>query len=768
MRTRLLACLAVALLPTAPLFAADDPFLACTFAATWPSGNVGNKAVALRFNTPLEGSKNPLSGVAFDTETLRFVAGWTDGAKFLNGKGVIFDGSHGTNPGPGGTQVVGTKPGPGWAKGTNLADPRTPKFGPLPREWAKYNGLYRHEDGTVFSYTVGGTAILDMMNAEVQGKTRIFTRTLNLKPSTAALTMVVADLDGATGEVKNKLAVLTGPKGVTAAKIIAAPEGTAFEVLDKSRIVLKIPATAADSKVKIALWGGPAADLATAGQALAATATPVDLTPLTKGGKAQWPTPLEAAGKRSPDTAAYVLDEIPVPAKNPYNSKIAVGGLDFFPDGKAAISTWHGDVWVGSGIDDKLEKVTWKRVASGLFHALGLKIVDGKIYVLGRDGITRLTDLNGDGEADFYEAFNHDVMVTPNFHEFAFELQTDPDGNFYFSKGGPVRPGGGGWDTISPHNGCLFKVSSDGSKFEVVARGFRAPNGISIGPKGEMTSGDNEGTWTPKCPLNWIKPGGFYGVPEMSGKDPKPTVRDNPLCWMPKDVDNSNGGQVWVSGEKFGPLSGQLLHMSYGTCKLYSVLKEEVGGQMQGGVVPLPLKFDSGICRARFRADENALYLVGLKGWQTTATKDGGFYRVRYTGKPANLPTALNAKAGELKITFSDQLEKKSAADPDNYTIEQWNYRWTAGYGSPHVKTDDPKKEGKDEVEIESAELSADGKTVTLKIPSLKPVMQMKINIKVKAADGSEVKHVIHNSLNVVGTQRGEIHPGAFKIVDGK
>ena len=62
-----------------------------------------------------------------------------------------------------------------------------------------------------------------------------------------------------------------------------------------------------------------------------------------------------------------------------------------------------------------------------MFQSLGLRIVEGKIYVLGRDQITRLHDLNGDGEADFYENFNNDVHVTSGFHEFAFDLQTDAD-----------------------------------------------------------------------------------------------------------------------------------------------------------------------------------------------------------------------------------------------------------------------------------------------------------------------------------------------------
>ena len=37
--------------------------------------------------------------------------------------------------------------------------------------------------------------------------------------------------------------------------------------------------------------------------------------------------------------------------------------------------------------------------------------------------------------------------------------------------------------------------------------------------------------------------------------------------------------------------------------------------------------------RARFNAADGQLYVCGLKGWQTRATKDGIFQRVRYTGK---------------------------------------------------------------------------------------------------------------------------------------
>ena len=43
----------------------------------------------------------------------------------------------------------------------------------------------------------------------------------------------------------------------------------------------------------------------------------------------------------------------------------------------------------------------------------------------------------------------------------------------------------------------------------------------------------------PKCRLNLVKPGGFYGVVDLAHRDEKPTMYDEPICWFPKDVDNS-------------------------------------------------------------------------------------------------------------------------------------------------------------------------------------------------------------------------------------
>jgi hypothetical protein len=737
-------------------------------------------------------------GYIFDTELLRPAAWWTGG--FVKLDGVVFSGGHGPNPSPVGSILLTTKPTPGWAKDGDWSDKReTVGYGPLPRDWARLKGIYRSDSNVVFAYTVGDVNVLEYPMQETIEGVQVLSRTLNLAASGKPLSLVIGDFENAKGTAQGNQAELTGTFENETTVVIPANKETKTKEktevrrdkydgavlariqgiegaklsFDGGRLIAELPALKAPAKAKITVWVGEAKAKAAAAAVLAKVAAPQDLSAFTKGGAVRWPETITTQGTLADEKAkatfqqAYVIDSITPPFKNAYDSWFRIGGFDFFSDGRAAVCTWSGDVWIASGIDDKLDKVTWKRFAGGLFQALGLKIVDDKIYVLGRDGITRLHDLNNDGEADFYECFNNDFLVTANFHEFIFDLHTDPQGNFYFIKGGPVRPGGGGWDKIVPHHGCVFKLSKDGSKLEVIARGFRAPNGMGLGPNGEITSGDNQGTWTPVCPLNWIKPGGFYGVPDFSDRKEKPVVRDNPLCWLPMNIDNSNGGQVWINSDKFGPLSRQLLHTSYGQSTLYLVLKEEVGGQMQGGVVPL-LRFDSGSCRARFYPEKNALFVSGLRGWQTNASKDGGLYRVRYTGKPMNLPIDMNVKKGQIVLKFSDPLDTASAGQTDSYRIDQWQYKWTSGYGSPTVKVSDPKTNGSDEVEIDSVKVSPDGKTVTLSVPDLRPVMQMKITLNLKAADGSPIRTAIHNTINVVGNQRGEVIVGGYRVVETK
>jgi hypothetical protein len=102
-----------------------------------------------------------------------------------------------------------------------------------------------------------------------------------------------------------------------------------------------------------------------------------------------------------------------------------------------------------------------------------------------------------------------------------------------------------------------------------------------------------------------------------------------------------------------------------------------------------------------------------------------------------------------LEIGFSDPLDPASANNPDNYALEQWNYKWTGNYGSPEFKPGDGKA-GHEKIDLAGVKLSADGRTLTFAIPGLKPVNQLKIKYKLQGADGAPAANEIYATINVV------------------
>src|SRR5438270_74025 len=103
---------------------------------------------------------------------------------------------------------------------------------------------------------------------------------------------------------------------------------------------------------------------------------PGKLSKPTPGGPPRWPQKLTTIAKRGTEDAAYVIDRITLPFDNPWKARMRPGGFDFFKDGtRAALCTWDGDVWLLEGLGQSLGKITWQRIATGLFQPLGLKIV---------------------------------------------------------------------------------------------------------------------------------------------------------------------------------------------------------------------------------------------------------------------------------------------------------------------------------------------------------------------------------------------------------
>jgi len=744
------------------------PTMSLSLESSLPAKNIAYKGILVRLGDDKKAT------VAFDADLMRYSVGWDGG--YINWRSIVYDGSHGTHPAVAGKQRFGNRATPGWAKAGSFKDPRVFRidpnnkkaapiaYGPMPRDWVQYKGLYMHGNRVVFSYTVGKTSVLDNPGLETKNGVTLFTRTLNIGKSSEDLALQVLENPaqsgsvasaktlesiGAKGPANGNVVALKADGGATIVSVSGDTKGVTWEVTKGSEVRLHVPASSTPAKLKICI-AAVTKDQSTAAATVAtASKGPEDLSALTKGGPKRWAEKLTTKGKLGGDDRVYATDQIIAPMENPWNSWMRLGGFDFFKDPtKAAVCTWNGDVWIVEGIDDKLEKLTWTRIATGMFQPLGVKIVDETIYVTCRDQIARLHDLNGDGEIDFYECFNGDHQVTKHFHEFAMDLQTDKEGNFYYAKSARHAK-----DCIVPQHGTLMRVSKDGQKTEILCNGFRAANGVGIGPNGELMTSDQEGHWTPANRINMCKVGGFYGN-LYSFHDHKRKVSDGydpPLVWLPKNYDRSPASQLWVEGNKWGLPAGTMIHTSYGTGQLRVVMHETVDGTPQGAVCTLPtITYPTGVMRGRFRADDGQLYICGLFGWAGSRTYPGGFYRVRYTGKPVQLPVAVNVKKNGIAVTFTQPLDRESAENDDNYAVGQWNYRWTSRYGSAHYSVENPRKRGQDEVEIKSAKLSPDGKTVFLELEKVQPVMQMKITVNLKAKDGTPIKLSILNTINKV------------------
>jgi hypothetical protein len=167
-------------------------------------------------------------------------------------------------------------------------------------------------------------------------------------------------------------------------------------------------------------------------------------------------------------------------------------------------------------------------------------------------------------------------------------------------------------------------------------------------------------------------------------------------------------------------------------------------------MVPLNLPFDTGIMRGRVHPLDGQVYVAGLRGWLTTAQREGGLYRVRYTGQPAHLPVDFAVRTTGVELRFSDPLDPEAVGDLSNFTAERWNYPWNGNYYVTENSVTHPKKPQHDILTIRSAHLSADGLTLTLDIPDMRKSHQLQINLKLRTVGGRPLERVIYATVPVL------------------
>jgi len=680
--------------------------------------NFAYKGIAMRLDEGEGGVSKGNTFAMFDHDLLRFVGAWT-GEGFIDWEDILLDDQHNVYPRTVGKRLFANPITPGWANPAtgSFEDPRFHgsdgrQYGPLPQASAHYKGLYRYDDRTIIKYTLGEAQVLETYELTKRGDQPVIARTLNISSANQPYTLRIAPEKAAVA-VKAKGGKLSKSMGYYVFETSGA-ESENFTVY-----------MLAGSQAAVEEFRNKAPE-------------PADLTQYTQGSKAKYPELIESAIIPGNEDDPYAVDVFALP-QNPWNSRARLTGIDFMEGGdEAIVTTIDGEAWRLTGITQTSGTITWRRIATGMFQPLGVKIKNGDIYVSCRDQIVILRDLNGDGETDFYESFNNDHQVTEHFHEFAMGLQMDDAGNFYYAKSGRHAR-----TSLIPQHGTLIKVSADGSTSEILANGFRAANGVCINPDGSFYVTDQQGYWNPMNRINHVTKGGFYGNMWGYGapKDSSDEAMVQPMAWIDMEYDRSPSELLWAESEKWGPLNGSLLNLSYGYGKIFAVLTQKIGSQEQGGMVELPLpQFPTGIMRGRFNPKDGQMYVCGMAAWATSRMiQVGGLYRVRYTGKPLNLPVKMKALDTGMQLIFSEALDKARVEDLKSFQVNTWDIERSRKYGS--------KRFNEKSLEISKISLAEDGKTVFIQLPEIKPSWIMEIIYKLKSKKGKEFEGAIQNSV---------------------
>ncbi|HSH16104.1 MAG TPA: hypothetical protein VLD18_08740, partial [Verrucomicrobiae bacterium] len=358
---------------------------------------------------------------------------------------------------------------------------------------------------------------------------------------------------------------------------------------------------------------------------------------------------------------AFAIDDIPIPSSNPWRRNVRLADLAFTSGGRAAAVTYDGDVWRIEGLEGDLARVRWRRFASGFHEPLGICQRGDELFVNDRNGIWRLRDTDGNGEADRHELFSNAFTQTAETREFATGFRLAPDGSFIISKGGQQT------STVGRDNGTVLRVAADGRSSTVLGWGLRMPF-IGVHPRtGLVTASDQQGHYVPATPLHIIQDQHFHGfIPLVLPKERYPAPIADPLTWIPHPVNASGASQVWLVDGKMGPLNDALIHLGYFRPEIFLVRWNHRGTRPQAAVISLTRSLNFSPLNGAVNPADGQLYVTGMQIWGTIAPQISGLARVRYTGAPCPLPREVAAMDKGLLLRFEEPLEPIAATNLAN------------------------------------------------------------------------------------------------------
>ncbi|HCR28859.1 MAG TPA: hypothetical protein DIV79_02425 [Opitutae bacterium] len=660
----------------------------------------------------------------FDTDLLRVSAVWRGpgvtpialAPKSYHPWGKKTQGGQSVLPEIDGDLILSNGIYPGWQSGERLqlSDPRSPApsqeevgRGPLSDSQGRFQAIQLIEDGVVLEYIVRSAIVREQWESSLRSGQPIVERHLEIGPSGQSLSLVAG---------------ISNDAGIT---LTAGDRSRATLSKEQSRWVVRVPAsqTATRFALAISLASNPPKN------------PPRQLT--LKPPPLRWPEKVTTRGRLSNADNAYVVDDIDLPHNNPWRRNVRPGDIQFLPDGTGVLPTIDGDIWLASGLDGDLKEIRWKRFASGLHEPMTVAIRDGEIFAFDKNGIWKILDTDGNGEADRHELFSNAFGQTADMREFPSGIRLAPNGEFVIAKGGQQAT------TLGKHNGSVLRISADGRQATVLGYGLRQPNiGVNV-RTGLVTSSDQQGQYIPTTPLHIVRDRQFYGYLSegLHEREKYPEPIADPLTWIPHSVNASATSQVWLFGARMGALNDSLVHIGFNRAELFQVLLNDRGPQPQASVISITSEMQFPPLHGSINPLDGQLYMAGfqISGWGNNRERLTGLGRVRYTGKTNALPTEISPLENGALLRFDVELDPKLATDPENYSMASWGYKRTYRYGSAQYKSDG--KTGIDWITPSSAYLSNDKRSVFVATPDLDETMQLRIGWALASEDGVPVEN---------------------------
>jgi len=456
----------------------------------------------------------------------------------------------------------------------------------------------------------------------------------------------------------------------------------------------------------------------------------------------------------------FTAEEMPLKMRN-------LTGLRYRHDGVLVALGYDGRIHLvtdsdGDGREDK-STVFWDK--SSLRGPIGMALLPKNdprgegVFVASKGKVSLIVDKDRDGVAD------EEIIVAKGWKEIfqsvdAIGLAVDPkDGSIYFGLGtenfanGYLINAGTGQSgyKITTEHGTIQRVSADFSKRETVCTGVRFTCALAFNRHGDLFASEQEGaTWLPNGnpfdELLHIQPGLHYGFPPRHPKH-LPQVIDEPPVFDYGPQHQSTVGMIFNEGVNGGPSwgptnwAGDALLCGESRGKLYrtQLVKTPAGYVAQNHLIASLTMLLVDACVTP-KGDLLLACHSGPPDWGTGPAGEGKIFRVRHVAKATPQPVlAWAAAPDEFRIAFDQPLQDSDWAGAREKTrIEAGRYvsagdrfeTMRPGYQVVRDQISAPRRW----VEVQSLALSADRRTLVLRVPRQTEAVGYAITLPVPAS----------------------------------